>query len=88
MQTMTKEKDAGGGDAPSYTEFAKATGISVPYAYQLHQGIRSPTLPMALHIWEKTGTRFGLLKDGEATDDEIAAMIAVHTRAGALPLHQ
>ena len=53
------------------TELAKAAEISVPYAWQIVNGKRPPSLEMALRIFDATGQKFGAL-DG-LTASEIAA---------------
>lgn len=54
------------------TELSKAAGISVAYASQLLAGVRtSPSLPVAIRIFDGTGKRMGPLEG--LTDDEIAA---------------
>jgi transcriptional regulator with XRE-family HTH domain len=53
------------------TELAKAAEISVPYAWQIVNGKRPPSLEMAIRIFDKTGIQFGALEG--LTADEIAA---------------
>lgn len=47
----------------SPTELSKAADISKPYAWQLLRDppLRTPSLPMALHIYDRTGLQFGPL---------------------------
>ena len=45
------------------TELSTAADISVSFASQLLSGARGASLPVALSIYDKTGKRFGLLKE-------------------------
>lgn len=53
------------------TELSKAVAISVPYASQLIAGLRKPSLPVAIRIYDKMGKRMGPLVG--LTSDEIEA---------------
>lgn len=43
------------------SEIARAAGISVPYASQIIDGHRRPSLEVALRIYDGTGALFGPL---------------------------
>ena len=53
----------------SPTELSQRADISVPYASQLLRGKRSPSIGIALQIYDKTGLQFGFLVG--LTPDEI-----------------
>lgn len=48
---------------PSPSEFAAATGISIPYASQLLNNKRQPSRPLAISIYRKTGRKLGPIAD-------------------------
>lgn len=52
-------KHSGMEQATSPSEFAAAAGISIPYASQLLNNKRSPSRPLAISIYRKTGRKFG-----------------------------
>lgn len=58
----------------SSKELAEQAGISWAYAIQLLSDNpdqhREPSLKMALHIYDKTGERLGILKDMEPAEIE------------------
>lgn len=54
------------------TQFAKAAGISAPYASEIVNGKRSPSLPLALWIHQRTGRAFGPLAG--MAEESIAAL--------------
>jgi hypothetical protein len=56
----------------SPTELSKAADISVPYASQLIAGLRRPSLPVAIRIFDATGKRMGPLV-GLSTEEVDAA---------------
>jgi transcriptional regulator with XRE-family HTH domain len=43
------------------TELSRAADISVPYASQVLNGKRAPSLEVAVRIYDATGKQFGLL---------------------------
>lgn len=47
----------------SYTELAEKAGISEGYACQLINGTRGASLVTALKIYDRTGHRFGILRE-------------------------
>lgn len=47
----------------SYRELADKARISQSFATQILDGSRSPSLAIALRIYDATGDQFGLLKD-------------------------
>jgi transcriptional regulator with XRE-family HTH domain len=53
-------------------ELARRAGINRVYAWQLLNGDRSPSLELALRIYDGTGLQLGLLKGLKA--DEIQVM--------------
>lgn len=59
----------------SPTDFAKAAGISVPYASQILNG-RAPSIATAISIYRKTGRKLGPIAD--ASDEDIEATARVH----------
>jgi transcriptional regulator with XRE-family HTH domain len=60
----------------SPTELSKAADISVPYAWQILKGIRTPTLAVALRIYDGTGRQFGPLDGLNKRDIEAARKMA------------
>jgi transcriptional regulator with XRE-family HTH domain len=46
----------------SYKELAERAAISEPFACQILNGERSPSLAKAFQIFDATGLQFGLLK--------------------------
>jgi transcriptional regulator with XRE-family HTH domain len=53
-------------------ELSRRTGVHRVYAWQLLNGKRSPSLELALQIYDATGLQLGLLKGLKA--DEIPTM--------------
>lgn len=49
--------------AISYRELADRAKINPGYATQILDGTRTPSLSMALKIYDATGLQFGILKD-------------------------
>lgn len=60
----------------SPTELSRAAGISVPYAWQILNGKRTPTLAVALRIYDGTGQQFGPLEGLNKRDIEGARKMA------------
>lgn len=60
------------GDMLTPTQLATASGISVPYAWQILNGKRSPSLAVALRIYDATSEQLGPL-DGLGKRDIEAA---------------
>jgi transcriptional regulator with XRE-family HTH domain len=60
----------------SPTDLSKAAGISVPYAWQILEGKRTPSLSMALLIYDRTGTQFGQLEGLSKREIETARKMA------------
>ena len=58
------------------TKLAKAASISVPYAWQILNGKRTPTLPMALRIYDATNEQIGPLEGLNKRDIEAARKMA------------
>lgn len=58
------------------TELAKATGISVPYAWQMIKGKRPVSLEMALRIFDATGKQLGPLASLTAAEIKTARKMA------------
>jgi plasmid maintenance system antidote protein VapI len=54
------------------TGLAKAIGISVPYASQVLNGVKTPTQAMAIRIFRATGHKLAPIAC--ATDDEIGVL--------------
>ena len=54
------------------TKLSEAAGISVPYAWQIMNGKRAPSRPLAIHILRKTGWRHDLIAD--LSDEQIAML--------------
>jgi hypothetical protein len=54
------------------TALADMLSISIPYASQLLGNKRPWTLPLAIAVFRKTGTKLGPIVD--ATEDEIAVL--------------
>lgn len=59
------------------TELSKAASISVPYAWQLLNGARKPSLVVALRIYDATGLQLGTLEGLCERDIEAARRMAV-----------
>jgi transcriptional regulator with XRE-family HTH domain len=64
------------GMANPSSEFAAKAGISVSYASEILSGARTPSLTLAISIFQKTGRKFGPIS--EATDEQIATMAEVY----------
>jgi transcriptional regulator with XRE-family HTH domain len=66
------------------TEFAEQAGISISYASQLlstkEEKRRSPTIAMAVDIYQRTGLKLGILAG--ATRGEIEALLRMLMRNG------
>lgn len=45
----------------SYRELAERAGINAGYATQILDGTRTPSLSMAIKIYDATGLQFGIL---------------------------
>lgn len=58
------------------TELSKAVDISVPYASQLIAGVRRPSLPVAVRIYDATGKRMGPLVGLSRDEVEAARKMA------------
>jgi len=56
--------------APS--AFAASADISVPYASQILSGARTPSRPLAIHIFRKTGWKHSTI--AELSDEQIALL--------------
>jgi len=54
------------------SELVRKTGINRVYAWQLLKGKRSPSLELALQIYDQTGVQLGMLNG--LTPDEIQVM--------------
>lgn len=63
-------------DKPSPTELSKAADISVPYASQILAGLRTPSLTVALRIFDGTGHKLGPLASLSDADIETARRMA------------
>lgn len=61
------------------TKFAEATGISVPYASQLLNGLRTPSQSLAISIFRKTGKKLGPVAN--LSDEEIDFLERLQERA-------
>lgn len=60
-------------DAPlKPTEFAKAAGISVSYASEILSTARTPSRPLAITIFRRTGRKFGPIAG--LSDEDIATL--------------
>lgn len=57
-------------------QLATAAGISVPYAWQILNGKRTPSLPMSLRIYDATGEQMGQLEGLTKRDIEAARKMA------------
>ena len=57
--------------AYSPPELARKTGINRVYAWQLLNGNRSPSLELALRIYDETGLQLGMLKGLKADDIQV-----------------
>ncbi|HUD92311.1 helix-turn-helix transcriptional regulator [Sphingobium sp.] len=57
------------------TALAKEAGVSVSYASQILTGERSPSRPLAIHIFRKTGWRHPLL-DG-LSEEQMAVLESI-----------
>ncbi len=60
----------------SPTELSKAADISVPYAWQILKGKRTPTISVALRIYDNLGLQFGPLVGLNKRDIEAARKMA------------
>lgn len=59
-------------DAPEYVELASKTGISPNYAHEILNGKRTPSRPLAIHIYRRTGRRLAPIV--ELSDEQIALL--------------
>lgn len=57
---------------PSQSDLIAAAGISQSYASMILSGQRSPSRPLAIHIFRKTGWRHSLIAD--LSDEQIAVL--------------
>lgn len=61
---------------PTPTALSKAASISVPYASQIIAGLRTPSLQMAIQIFDATGHKFGPLVGLGKSEIETARKMA------------
>lgn len=64
-------------ESPSIYERLVAIGVSKPYASQIANGYRKPSLHLALKIFRETGLKLGPLFG--ASEDDIASAIRLST---------
>jgi len=57
---------------PSAQQRLRAIGVSATFASNIVNGVRVPSIPLMLDIYEKTGLRYGLIRNGSPED--IAAL--------------
>ena len=63
------------------TEFAKAAGVTQPFASLVLAGKRKMPRRVAIRVFQETGRKLGPI--AEATDDEIAVLARFETDAAA-----
>lgn len=61
---------------PTPAELSAAAGISLSYAHMILNEKRTPSLTTAIHIFRKTGHKFGPIAN--ASDDQIEVMAQVY----------
>jgi plasmid maintenance system antidote protein VapI len=59
-------------EKPRTSELATAAGISKSYASEILTGARTPTKPLAIHLFRATGWRHEVLAD--LTDEQLALL--------------
>jgi hypothetical protein len=62
-------------DEPKPTVFAAQAGISIPYASQILSGVRTPSRPLAISIFQRTGLKLGPI--AQLSDDDIATLARI-----------
>lgn len=63
-------------DEPTPTSLSKAADISVPYAWQILKGERTPSLAVALRIYDSLRLQYGPLEGLDERDIEAARKMA------------
>lgn len=57
------------------TQLSAAVGISLPYASQIINGRRAPARALAIHIFQRTGAKFGPIS--RMSDEDISTLARI-----------
>lgn len=67
-------------EKPTYSALAHKTGLSRSYACEIVNGTRTPSRPLAIHIFRRTGWKHPRLAD--LTDEQLAMLEGIEPWQG------